>query len=164
MPQRRFWIRSTSRPIRSSTASVITSWNIASRASEASGRRRSSASRTAGRSFSGLPWSSNGFQICLMNSSTKIFATALECLRISRGDVERGLGRDPERGELGARPAERGLSSSKLPSGSGRRIPSFSALRSSSGAASPASQRSAELLGGDDLRLLVLERRLHARG
>ena len=56
--RRRFSIRSSSRPTRCSTASVITSWNIARRASEASGRRRSSASRTAGRSVSGLPWSS----------------------------------------------------------------------------------------------------------
>ena len=39
-------------------------------------------------------------------------------------------------------------------------MPSFSALRSSAGAESPAPQRSASSVGGDDLRLLVLERGL----
>ena len=140
-------------PCAVSTSSVITSWNIASSASEASGRRRSSASRTACRSCSGWPWSSYGFQTRRMKSSTNVLATAVGVLAELGRDLERRLRRDPERGELGARAGE--ARAQLLVVAVGQRRAGCRASRPCAAAAGGVGAVPAlgELLGADDLRL-----------
>ena len=103
-PRSACWI---SRPAASSTASLITCWNIASSASEASGRSRSSASRTLGQSLlraarplERLPHAPRG----TARRTRAPTPSALAAHRVA--DLERPLGRDAERGQLVAGPLQ----------------------------------------------------------
>ena len=92
----RFSRRSSSRPNALSTAWVMRCWKMATSVSVASGRRRSSASWTAGHSSSGWPARSNGFHTPLRKSLTKVSPTLSAWRKRSRS--RRGRWRAARRG------------------------------------------------------------------